>query len=119
MSPENFDMPEWAREDRESDMAWVRENLHVFWPLARDVFLENGRGAFVVDTTWQPEPEAGHVFGYFTKDSIDEGDNEDAKRMVREYKPAAEFVILLLKEEDRESCYRVQVIRRGTNSNGY
>lgn len=114
MPPER-PIPDWAHADREMDMAWIRENLDTFWPLAREIFLDHGRGAFVVDTTWQPEPDAGHPFGYLVQEQLDEGSNEDLKRMVREYKPAREFVIHLLKEEPRESCYRVQVQRKGTN----
>lgn len=30
MTPENKGMPEWARQEREEDLAWIRENLDVF-----------------------------------------------------------------------------------------
>ncbi len=118
MGVERPNLPDWARRDREDDKAWIHENLHVFWPLGRELFREHGRGAFVVDTTFQPRPDAGHPFSYFPKEQLDK-DDTDVMRMVREYKPAAEFVIVLLKQQERQSSYRVRAKRRGLRSNGH
>jgi len=117
MSPERQDLPEWARRGREGDRSWIHKNMNVFWPLAKNLFKKHGRGAFVVDTTWQPDTDSGHPFGYYTKGQLDEED-EDVMRMVREYRPAKEFVIVLLKEDERQSSYRVKVQRRDMRSNG-
>jgi hypothetical protein len=29
-------LPEWAEQDRAGDLAWIEENVHVFWPAAQD-----------------------------------------------------------------------------------
>jgi hypothetical protein len=46
-------------------------------------------------------PGAGHPFGYFSQEQIEELGDEDTSRMVTEYEPAQEFVVVLLKREDR------------------
>jgi hypothetical protein len=43
--------PAWAERERTGDLAWIKENLHVFWPVAQQGYEEHGRGAIVVDTT--------------------------------------------------------------------
>ena len=106
------DIPEWARQERRADMGWIGENSHVFWPTARQAFQESGRGVIIVDTTQQPIPGAGHPFGYFVQEQIEEHGDEDTRRMVQEYNPKKEFVVMLLKPEDRTSTYRVGRQRR-------
>jgi len=89
-------------------MNWIRENLHVFLPSATVAFAEFGRGAIVVDTTSRPTGE-GHPFGYFPQEMIEEGDDEDIKRMVKEYDPEKDIVIVMLKENDKMSTYRIHL----------
>lgn len=113
MTPENKGMPEWARQEREDDLAWIRENLDVFDFAAKLAYEGSGRGAIVVDTTSQPMPGGGHPFGYFSQEQIEEYDDEDTKRMVGDYDPQQEFVLVLFKEEGRTSTYRVRPQRRG------
>lgn len=103
--------PDWAERERAGDLAWVKENLHVFWPAAQQGYEEFGRGAIVVDITQWPTGE-GHPFAYFPQEIVEDSDDEDAKRMVREYDPTWEIVTVLLKTDDRTSIYRVGVIRR-------
>jgi hypothetical protein len=100
-------IPEWAEQERQHDRAWLAENLHVFWPLATTVFKREGRGALVVDTTSRPTGE-GHPFGYFPHTVIKAIGDDDTKRMVGEYDPEQEFVVLLLKPQGRTSTYRVR-----------
>jgi hypothetical protein len=57
-------------------------------------------------------PGAGHPFGYFSQDQIEELGDEDTNRMVTEYEPAQEFVVVLLKPQDRASTYRLGVVAR-------
>lgn len=106
--PNKREIPEWAQKERQGDLGWIRENLHVFWPVATLAFDEVGRGVIVVDTTQQPIPGDGNPFAYLSQEQIEEHDDEDTKRLVREYNPKKEFVILLLKAENRNSTYRVQ-----------
>jgi len=105
----NNNIPDWARRERGHDMEWIGENLHIFWPTATAAFEKQGRGAIVVDTTVQPIPGRGNPFGYFPQAVVETGDNEDIKRMVREYDPQHELVVVLLKSAERTSTYRVQV----------
>lgn len=91
-------------------MAWVGENFHIFWPAAMRGFRQSGRGAIVTDTTMQPEPGRGNPFGYFPQEVIETGDDDDLKRLVREYEPEQEFVVLLLKSHKRSSAYRIHLL---------
>ena len=81
-----------------SDLAWLSENTHVFWPAAQQQYQEQGRGAIVVDTTVQPVEGKGNPFAYFPQEGIEKGDDVDVQRMVT-----------LLKRKDRVSSYRVQI----------
>ena len=101
-------LPEWAEQDRDGDLAWIEENVHVFWPAAQEGYETYGRGAVVVDTTSRPTGE-GHPFVYFPQEMIEQTGDEDAQRMASEYDPTGEFVAVLLKIEDRVSSYRLQV----------
>lgn len=114
MNPERRHIPEWAARERQSDLAWIRDNLHVFTPAAEEAFAQYGRGALVVDTTVQPVPGGGHPFGYFTREQIEAYDDEDIKRLVREYNPPDEMVVVMLKEEGKTSSYRIQELRPGS-----
>lgn len=100
--------PEWAEQERAGDLAWIGENVHIFWPAARIGYKTVGRGAIVVDTTSRPTGE-GHPFGYLDQAAIDHQGDEDTQRLVREYDPSWEFVTSLLKTEDRVSSYRLGV----------
>lgn len=106
--------PAWAERERAGDLAWIRENLHVFWPAAQQGYEEFSRGAIVVDTTSRPTDE-GHPFGYLPQEKVEETGDEDAQRMVREYEPSWEMVTVLLKPLDRLSVYRVGVPRGDAN----
>ena len=101
--------PEWAERERAGDLAWIHENLHIFWPAARMGYETVGRGVIMVDTTSRPTGE-GHPFGYLDQAAIEQRVDEDTKRMVREYDPSWELVTSLLKSQDRVSSYRVGVI---------
>ncbi len=93
-------------------MKWIRENLHIFWPAATDAYVQAGRGAIIVDTTQLPVEGLGHPFGYFPQSFVEDRDIEDVKRMVREYDPDSELVVVMLKSGERLSSYRVQVVHR-------
>jgi hypothetical protein len=96
-------------EERQSDLDWIRENTHLFLPMAREGFDRFGRGALVVDTTQQPTGE-GHPFGYFPQEMLEDEADEDTLRLVSEYEPDGEFVAVLLKHRYRVSSYRLRMI---------
>ena len=101
--------PDWAERERAGDLAWIRENLHIFWPAAQTGYETVGRGAIVVDTTSRPTG-SGHPFGYLDQAAIEQGGDEDTQRMIREYDPSWEFVASLLKSQERMSSYRIGVL---------
>jgi hypothetical protein len=106
------DIPDWAREERASDLAWITENKPSFWPAAQAQFAAYGRGVVVVDTTQQPDPSAGHPMYYLPEAVAEQVGDEDTERMLREYDPRQEFVVVLLKPEERTSTYRVQLVEK-------
>jgi hypothetical protein len=101
--------PRWAEQQRAGDLEWIGENVHVFWPAAQEAHEELGRGALLVDTTTLAVHDAGesHPFVYVTQEDIAEKGDEDAQRMVGQYDPSWELVVILLKPQERESVYRV------------
>lgn len=116
MSAERRGLPEWAGRERESDLHWIKENLHLFQIAAKVAFADVGRGAIVVDTTIQPARDVGHPFGYFAQEQIHEYGDTDVIRMVCDYDPTEEIVIVLLKTEKRTSAYRIRLQRRDRSS---
>jgi hypothetical protein len=119
MTPEHRNTPDWAQRERQRDLGWMRidyiraENLDAFSAIASLAFEDEGRGAIVVDVTSQPVPGAGHPFAYFSQETIEKQEDEEITRMVAEYDPAHEFVVVLLKPQDRTSTYRVGIVPPG------
>ena len=109
--PPERDIPDWAQQERERDLAWIGENVHIFWPAAQLGYESVGRGAIVVDTTIRPTGE-GHPFGYLDQEAIEQGGDEDTQRLVRQYEPREEFITTLLKTQERMSSYRLKVLAR-------
>ena len=103
------EIPQWAQRERLHDLGWIGDNLLVFWPAATKMFAEAGRGVLVVDTTTKVGERGVHPFGYLPQEMIEVGTDEDVERMLREYNPEQEVVVILLKHEGRVSSYRVQV----------
>jgi hypothetical protein len=111
MGAENKDIPTWALLERQRDFEWIDENIDGIWQLAQSTFTERGRGAVVVDITSLPMPGAGHPFGYLLQEQLEQDGDEDTLRMLSEYDPSRELVLLLLKPEDRTSTYRIRADR--------
>lgn len=100
-------LPEWAARERAGDLAWIGENMHIFWPGAQQGFAEHGRGAIITDTTVRAG--TGNPIFYMPEAGIAEMKDPDALRMVRGYDPSWELVAMLLKGGRRVSTYRVGV----------
>ncbi len=107
MNPERNPIPEWAQAEREQDMSWIRRNLDVFWYSATIAVRQLGRGAIFVDALARPLGQQ-NLFTFFTLEEVVAYENEDINRMIEDYNPEQEFVIVLLKQEGRMSSYRVQ-----------
>ena len=104
-------IPLWAERERAGDLHWIQENLHIFFPAAKQWYETLGRGAIVTDITGSPvkhEGGEGHPFTYLALSAIEEHRWGDVIRMVKAYDPGWEFVAVLLKE-NRESAYRIGV----------
>ena len=101
--------PDWAEKERTGDLGWIRENLHVFLPMAQLGYQAVGRGSIFVDATITVTHAEGqgNLMAYLEQAVIEELADEDSLRMVSEYDPEVEFVTTLLKSEDRISSYRV------------
>lgn len=103
-------IPDWAKEERTRDLAWIGENIHVFFPAAQQGFAEVGRGALIADTTTLVVHERGqsHPFAYVPSAEIQKHPWQDAVRILDAYDPSWEFVTILLKG-NRDSVYRIGV----------
>jgi hypothetical protein len=109
-SGERDDIPDWAVREREQDLTWIRENMHVLLPAAKRAFEDSGRGAIIVDTNTVIEQagHAGNPIYYLPEQQIVQNGWLPAIKMVREYEPTWEFVTVLMKR-NRESAYRIGV----------
>ena len=105
-------IPDWAQRERTSDLAWINENLHIFWPAAQDQYKEVGRGAIVVNTLSRPLG-TGNPFTYLSQEAVEATCDSDVQGMVREYNPAMELVVVLLKKNNKESAYRLMQVGQG------
>ncbi len=106
MSAERWKPPD---EERENDLRWINENLYVLYPAALLGHEAMGRGALVVDTLTiiVQENQVGNPMYYFPLKDIVRKRDKDGMRMVRAYDPVREFVTILLKDNDKESVYRI------------
>jgi len=109
MTPETDTASDRARLERDADLAWIGGNLDLFWAAAA-AHREAGRGAVVVDTAVQTMPGLDHPFTYFPQELVRECGDEDTMRMVDQYDPSRELVLVLLKDQDRTSTYRLSAI---------
>lgn len=90
--------------ERNVDLMWISENMHILFPAALERFECVGRGCIVVDCT--VVVAGGNRFAFVPQAQMPP-DELDLARMVREYEPAAEIVFHLLKKDDNTSTYRV------------
>lgn len=107
MTPENRTIPDWAQRERQADLDWINNNLDIFWTAASVCREDVGRGAIVIDVTTQPPPGLGNLFTYFSEQEVHGYGNDDTQRMLVQYDPSWEMVLVLLKPDRRTSTYRV------------
>jgi hypothetical protein len=107
MTPERNSLPSWAERERWADLAWISSQLPLFHTAAALAFQSLGRGAIVVDTTFVATGD-GHPCDYFTEEAIQRYEDDDINRLVTQYVPHDELVIVLLKAENRTSSYRLR-----------
>jgi hypothetical protein len=103
-------IPDWAQRERWTDLAWINHNLPGFTSAAQIAYEVLGRGAIVIDTAGIT-PDGGHPAAYFTQQEIRRYEDDAIDRLVEEYTPDEELVVVLLKEWHRSSAYRVRATR--------
>lgn len=116
MKLEANQIPEWAAREREQDRAWILENIVLFWETAVQGAKLVGRGAIVADVVARPMGK-GNLFAYFDQAEIQRFQNEQIDQFVQAYDPAQEFVIALLKRDERFSSYRIRPLLSDHDNN--
>jgi hypothetical protein len=102
------ELPDWAARERWTDLAWISDNLPAVTSAARIAYEEVGRGAVVIDSAYLTA-NGSHPAAYFTESEILRYDDADISRLVAEYVPDKELVLVLLKESRHNSAYRVRI----------
>ena len=85
--------------EHHKDLEWVEENRSLFWLVATVAWEQTGPGAIIVDLS-KPSNDGGYLFRYMTQGEIELRDNH-LDRLLREYNPHREFVVVLLKTNDQ------------------
>ena len=93
------------------DLAWIEENLPLFWQTAVQGARLMGRGAIMVDVEGRPMGSK-NLFTYFSLEELARFEDAEMQRLVRQYRPDDEFVLILLKPEARTRSYQIQPQRR-------
>ena len=107
MTPERHHLPSWAQRERWNDLAWIALYLPDFHLAAGLGYQALGRGAIVIDTCYRV-PGGGHPAAYFTQEQVSRYDDPNFDRLIAEYLPQEELVVILLKESRRSSAYRLR-----------
>lgn len=116
MTKETRNIPDWAVQERQIDLDWIRDNLDLLQSAAATAFENIGRGAMVVDTTGSAMTGRGHPIAFFPEELVDEHGNDDTRRIVSQYEPSQEMVLVLLKPLNRTSTYRLRVMSPGAQT---
>ena len=98
---------DWAECERWADLAWIADNLHAFHSTASIAYEVLGRGAVVVETSYRTQ-DGGHPAAYLTQEQIARYEDKDINRLIAGYTPDEELVVILLKEAQRTSAYRIR-----------
>ena len=93
-----------TQNQREIDLKFIGENLYVLRSRTQEFFSEQGRGALIIDHSLSGKPDpAAH---YVPAPNLPEG-NKDTRRMVQNYLPGAQFIIVLIKPGQLETSYQI------------
>ena len=103
MNPEKEHPYNWVRR---IDLEWIEQNFDVFQAAVRRVFDHVGRGAVVIDVTMPPMGD-GHPFSYWSQSDLEKKHDDEVNRLVQEYAPREELVVILLKPKKKVHAYRV------------
>ena len=107
MSVEQNKIPDWAAQERETDLSWIQGNLDLFWQTAKQGIVVVGRGAIVVDVATKPMSQ-GNFFTYITQADMERFEDEECLRLIQQYEPDTEFVVTLLKPKEHTTSYQIR-----------
>jgi hypothetical protein len=77
MSKENRNTPDWPRQERQGDLAWIGENLSALAFVSQLAYADAGRGALFIDVGVQPLSEPVQLFGYLAQLDVERVADED------------------------------------------
>ncbi len=100
-------IPDWAERERWVDLAWITDNLPAFHSAAGIAYEVLGRGAVVVETTYHTQ-DGSRPMAYLTQEQIARYEDAAIDHLIAGYTPEEELVVILLKEAERTSAYRVR-----------
>ena len=88
-----------------TEVAWISKNLEVVLSAAARAYQTHGRGALILDQSKSgvTDPSAR----YFREGEIP-GNDEDITRMVQEYDPTVECVMVLIQSGGGRTSYRLR-----------
>ena len=81
------------------DLDLIEENRAIFWLVATVACEQTGPVAIIVDLS-KTSNDGGYLFRYMTQGEIELRDNH-LDRLLREYNPHREYVVVLLKTNDQ------------------
>jgi hypothetical protein len=102
---------DWVARERWTDLAWIAAHLPNFHSAASIAYETLGRGAVVVETTYRTQ-DGGYPVAYLTQDQIARYEDADIDRLIAGYTPEEGLVVILFKDAQRTSAYRLQHLRR-------
>ena len=92
-------------DDSALDLDWIKENLESLSRYAASEYRSKGRGALLIDHSL-PRVADPRVY-YIPESELPERDDPETKRMVEEYVPRKELVVVIMKPHNQASSYRV------------
>jgi hypothetical protein len=113
-------------ESRESHLEFIRINWPVAAAFAWQQYRRQGRGCIVFDVARAKDPPPGepHLFGetpgaYVPYRVVRAANDDDVKRMVKEYDPRLEVVFVFLRQDGGVSGYRLRTRNQQTPPEAY
>jgi hypothetical protein len=105
-----FLVSETADQLRQRHQQWLELNASAFATKASADYKESGRGAYVLDgTTWPPTFNALEYWPIAQRYFLTLKNGDDIERMIGEYDPARQFVIVIWEPGGITLAYRVNI----------
>ena len=110
-------MPETAAQLRRRHLAWLDRNARTFAEDAPRAYLDSGRGAYVVTTTTVPPTLAPLEYWTAVEKVPDTEDGRHIARMIREYDPDRQVVVIFREPDYGVRGYRYSLTVRCPSPN--